>query len=193
MTYSGVADDILLKLVSTGDEQAFRTLYLRHWNKLFNASKKRLADEEVAAEIVQDIFVELWIKRADLDIEVLERYLYQSVKFKVIDYYRASIVRQKYATAFAKEPLFEDAIVEHHLALQDLRSTVERGLNQLPIKTREIFRLNRFEDRSIREISDNLQIPERTVEYHITKSLKLLRTYLRDYPVHQLLFILSGF
>jgi RNA polymerase sigma-70 factor (family 1) len=192
MIYAGVADEILLKLVSAGDEQAFRTLYLRHWNKLFNTSKKRLGDENVAAEIVQDIFVELWAKRTHLEIQVLERYLYQSVKFRVIDYYRASLVRQKYATLSTTASIYEEAIVENDLALQDLHEAVERGLELLPVKTREIFRLNRLEDKSVPEISENLRIPERTVEYHITKSLKVLRTYLREYPVHQLFFVMSG-
>jgi RNA polymerase sigma factor (sigma-70 family) len=67
------------------------------------------------------------------------------------------------------------------LALHDLSSALLASVQQLPEKSRQIFELSRLEHYSVSEISVRVNLSEKSVEYHLTKSLKLLRSYLREF------------
>ena len=63
----------------------------------------------------------------------------------------------------------------------DLQKAVEEAMKQLPEKTLEVFRMSRFEEKSVREIAEIMKLSEKAVEYHITKSLKVLKEHLNQY------------
>jgi len=191
MKYSSLTDDVLVELLNTGDTDAFQAVYIRYWNELFMVSKKRLHSDDLAAEVVQDIFVDLWERRENLKIENLDRYLFRAAKYKVIDQIRSRLSRKE-----SSDPIIEDMVsyldqqADNNLAFEDLNSALEKILEHMPSKTRDIFRMSRLENHSVREISSLLQIPERTVEYHITQSLRIVREHLKDFVTY--LFLLSA-
>lgn len=190
MKYHILTDDELVKLLNAGDTYAFQAVYNKYWNELFKVSKKRLQSDDAAAEVVQDIFVDLWERRENLKIENLDRYLFTAVKYKVIDQIRSKLNRKESSDPIAEDMLsYFDDQADNNLAFEDLSSAVEKILIHLPSKTRDIFRMSRLENHSVREISSLLNIPERTVEYHITQSLRLLRAHLKDFVTY--FFLLS--
>lgn len=167
--------------LKAGDQHAFREIYRRYWYTLYQVAKRKVRAEEDAEEIIQDIFVDLWERRNHIVIDELSSYLYKAVKYQTLKYIRAALVRQSHQDAVLKNDVKTDSQTEEELALNDLHAAISTGLENLPSKSREIFRLNRLEGRSVTEISNLLQIPERTVEYHITKSLRVMRMYLKDF------------
>ncbi len=167
--------------LKAGEQHAFQEIYQRYWYKLFRIAKRKVRAEEDAEEIIQDIFVDLWERRKQILIDELEKYLYTAVKYQILKYIKAKLVRQAYQDVALCNNPGTDTQTEETLALQDLHSAILAGLENLPPKSQEIFRLNRLEGRSANEIAMLLQIPERTVEYHITQSLRLMRTYLKDF------------
>lgn len=188
MNYSSLTDDVLVELLSTGDTGAFQAVYNRYCNKLFMVSKKRLYDQDAAAEVVQDIFVDLWERRQSLKIENLDRYLFTAVKYKVIDQIRSRVNRKETSDLIMQDMAsYFDQQADNNLAFQDLNSAVERILVLMPSKTRDIFKMSRLEHHSVREISCSMNIPERTVEYHITQSLRILREHLKDFVTYLIL------
>ena len=68
-----LTDIQLADLLHQGDENAFNEIYKRFWKKIYNESYKRLKDTELAEDIVQDVFADLWIKRYNRSIENLNR------------------------------------------------------------------------------------------------------------------------
>lgn len=190
MKYSGLTDDVLVELLNAGNTDAFQAVYIRYWNELFIVSKKRLRSDDAAAEIVQDIFVDLWERRQNLKIENLDRYLFTAVKYKVIDQ-----IRSRLSSKESSDPFLEDIVsyfdqqADDNLAFEDLNSAIEKILVHMPAKTRDIFRMSRLENHSVREISSCMNIPERTVEYHITQSLRILRLHLKEFVTLLLLGI----
>src|SRR5690606_2497725 len=137
--------------------------------------------QETAEEIVQDIFIDLWKRRENLLIERLDSYLYRAVKYRVIDVIRAGMVR-KYHEESAGTIRYSDSLrldEDEEFAYKELYEAILEGLTVLPEKTSEIFRLNRLEQLSASEISERLQIPVRTVEYHITQALRAMKAYLK--------------
>lgn len=176
-----LTDDLLLRLLQASDEHAFRELYQRYWKKLFTTACYKLKSKEAAEEIVQNIFVSLWEKRATLQIENLENYLYIAVKYKVINYVEALMVRQAGQKQLAGNTT--DESTEATIMINDLHAAIQQALTQLPAKTREVFTMSRFEKYTVREIAGHMNLTEKAVEYHITQSLKLLRVSLKDYMV----------
>lgn len=186
-----VTDSDLLISLKEDDEHAFRAIYQRYWYKLYAVAKRKIHTVEDAEEIVQDIFVDLWDRRTTVQIVELDRFLYSAVKYKVLNYIKAQIVRQNYQTNTLAAKKDIDSTTEEVLAFNDLSEAVKEGLEGLSVKTREIFQLARIEGHSIREVALRLHIPERTVEYHLAQSTRSLRLFLRDFVVYTIFLLLA--
>lgn len=186
-----VTDTILIELLQAGDESAFQEIYHRYWYKLYIVARRKVNAEEDAEEIVQDIFVDLWERRTRLTINELDKYLFSAVKYKVLNYIKSQIVRQTYQTERLSITIDADSNTEEELAYKDLNQAIMEGIGQLPSKTQEIFQLNRLEGLSVKEIAELLHIPERTIEYHITQSLRTMRIYLKDFIIYGMILLYS--
>ncbi len=186
-----VTDAELLQHLAYGDEHAFRTLYERYWHKLYSYTVHKVEFQETAEEIVQDIFIDLWKRRESLTIDRLESYLFRAARNRVIDVIRAGLIRKHHeeSSQLIRFTDREGLDTEEQLAYNELYAAIHEGLSLLPEKTGEIFRLNRLDQLSAREISTLLDIPVRTVEYHITHALRTMKVYLQDFLV--LLFLLT--
>ena len=176
-------DAELAQALTESNEGAFREIYERYWLNLFKAAWRKINDREAAREIVQDVFEALWQKRADSIIEHLPSYLHTAVKYRVINFLRAEYHRRHYLTIGQTQLSGLDAGTEQTLAANDLARALAAGVDSLPEHTREVFRLSRTEHQSVPEIAERLNISHKTVEYHLTRALKLLRSQLRDFLV----------
>lgn len=183
-------DAELLKLLRKGDKAAFEEIYNRYRTRLYRAALSKVRTDENAKEIVQDVFLDLWLRRDQVQIIELERYLYSAIKYRVLDFFKKEFQRQRYVQSVHYTHLDESSDTEDMLAYNELSESIAYCIAQLPEKTKVIFELNRIHYKSADEIASALDIPLRTVEYHITQGLKSLRYHLRDYIL--VLLILFG-
>ena len=177
-------DDVLLTSLKQGDSKAFESIYKKHWQKVYLIAYKKLQSKEVAEELTQSIFVSLWERKLELEIKELENYLATAVKYKIINYIDAVVLRDRIFGNIKRtfrENIAPDS--ESILAVKEIRDSIEKALLELPAKTQTIFRLSRFENFSIREIAEKMNMNEKAVEYHITKSLKTMRIHLKDFII----------
>ncbi|MFC5412931.1 RNA polymerase sigma-70 factor [Larkinella bovis] len=184
-------DELILKALSEGNRLALAELYERYWYALYRVALQKTKSQEIAEELVQDLFVQLWQKRASLAVRRADFYLFSALKYSVIDYIKRQIVHEKfqqYQQTFGSQV---DESTEEQLAYHDLVGTIETELLKLPAKTQEVFRLSRFEGQTIPEISERLALTDKAVEYHLSKALKLLRAQLRDYSFVLLLILVA--
>jgi RNA polymerase sigma-70 factor (family 1) len=179
--YGAWPDAALLQALLADDRAAFAELYERYWYRVFALAYRRLKSREIAEELVQDLFATLWLKRHEHIIEHLEHYLMAAISRRVIGYLRAHQVRTAYADYCRWHQTIATEETEQALAAADLTEAFAQALLLLPEQSREVFRLSRLEHFSVQEISLRLNISAKAVEYHITKSLRLLRTHLRDF------------
>src|SRR5690606_28937438 len=77
---------------------------------------------------------------------------------------------------------------EREVAFNDLLDIIDRAVNLLPEKSGKVFRLSFFEGRSVSEIAEVLKVSEKTIEYHLARSFKKLRVYLKNYTLFILVF-----
>ena len=82
-------------------------------------------------------------------------------------------------------------ITEEVVDYNDLNTAIEKAMQQLPEKSQQVFRLNRLQGLSIAEIAENLKMPRRTIEYHLTRSLRELRLHLKDFMFFICICLLS--
>lgn len=182
---NNLTDNQLIEQIREGDSMAFEVLYRRYWKKLFVMALNKTQDEEQAKEISQEIFVDIWERRASLNISNVAAYLHTAAKFKIISSYKNQLQSQ---IEYLEIP---DQSTSDQLDLKDFEKALLSAVQLLPDKTKEIFVQNRLEQKTVKEISQSLQIPERTIEYHITQALRFLRLHLQDYFLGYVFFVLN--
>lgn len=176
-------DSRLLVALQADDPTAFETIYNHMASKLLHYINSRIQNREQSEEIVQEIFVSLWVRRQEIDIHnSIEAYLYAAAKYQLLNYIRSESVRNKYAEHFALFTSMQSENTEELINLTDLKTAIEEHVSQLPPKCQQVFRLSRFTGKSIQEIADEMSISTRTVENYITQALKHLRQALAQYP-----------
>ncbi|GGE52222.1 RNA polymerase sigma-70 factor (ECF subfamily) [Pedobacter psychrotolerans] len=189
--FSKYTDNDLIHLISEGNVDAFAEVYERYWSKLYNAAHKRLRNDALCEEVVQDVFLKYWEKRNTLIFSIgLSNYLHTAIKYSVIDYYRKELLKDKYLQV---NRLVEaaDNSNEEHIYLMDLRRLVEKVIDTLPAKCKTVYQLSRIENKNNKEIASLLNISEKTVEGHLTNALKLLKISLADFSMLLLVFLIK--
>lgn len=166
--------ELLIKL-RKGDVPAFDELYFRYAKKLMAFALTFFPNRELAQDGVQDIFIKIWEKRAELnDSKSFKTYLFQSVKFFMYNYARD----KKPSCTLEEAPehfLLKENKVENDLAYQDLELAVFSLVEKLPKVQQEVFRLNKLEGFTASEIAKRMSLSQRTIEHHIYLSTKTIK------------------
>jgi len=191
MNYKLLDDAALVDLMKANDDLAFREIYLRYWREMLSSSRKKVSDPVIAEELVQNVFVSLWDKRQNSDIKQLRNYMYVALRYCFINYVKKQMVAAKYIDHEKSAKTEYANSTEEAFALKELSLKIEESICHLPAKTGRIFRMSRYENRSVREISDYFKITDKAVEYHITQSLKTLKVLLKDFMVVLLLALIK--
>ncbi|GAB3918795.1 RNA polymerase sigma-70 factor [Larkinella terrae] len=186
-----LTDTELLDLLRDDDEQAFRELYDRYWYKMYVVAHRKLRRKEVAEELAQELFVMLWQKRDSLRILNVPAFLGITLKNLMVDYIRRNILEEHYLDQLRQFFPTETFTTTETVQLNELTEAIQNTLAQLPEKTREVFILRRFEQLSIREIAQRLELSEKAIEYHLSRSTTFLRQNLRDFVAVWVLYFLS--
>jgi RNA polymerase sigma-70 factor (ECF subfamily) len=174
--YCTYTDEQLVQLLKQNDHKAFSELYERYWDKLLFLAGKKLNDLYEAEHIVQDLFLDLWNRRAELEIQQsIDGYLVVAVKYRIIN---AQARRHKQAARFredlASNPQHDNS-TESWLSFRELQHSLHHQLSRLPEKCALAFSL-RDDGLSYKQIAAEMNISEKTVEMHISRAFKALRT-----------------
>jgi RNA polymerase sigma-70 factor (family 1) len=190
MNYRNLSDEAVLLLFKDEDAHAYKEIYLRYWKQVYQVAYKKLHSKELAEELTQNLFVDLWKRRNTIRIDNLSAYLFGSLKYAIINYFKSVLVHEKYNLHVLQASKPHADNTDHLILLHDLSEALNKGIDLLPKKTAEVFKLSRISHYSVKDISRELNISEKSVEYHITQSLKTMRFHLKEYFV---LALLLGF
>lgn len=182
-------EEKIINALRDGDEAAFLKIYEEYWYKVFLIAYKRLGKKDVAEELTQDLFLKLWERRQSLKPQKIGNYLFVSIKNAVIDHIHSGLVANKYLDFYKLFGEMSCSDTQNVVAYDELSEAIEQGLSRLPIKTQQVFKLSRLDGWSPNKIAKHLNLAEKTVSYHLTKSLKFMRAYLREYLLIGLLLM----
>lgn len=172
-------DQELLTLLQTeaGGQFAFSQICLRYWHKLHLIGCRQLGNAQVAEEIVQDVFVNLWQKRNTQRIQLLPAYLYSCIRYQVYGSYKKS-KRATFSELTESMCMVDTEEADSGFKKKELHQCIMHWLKHQPEKRAEIFRLKYTEDLSTREIGEKLNISQKTVQNQMLTSSNSLKAYL---------------
>jgi RNA polymerase sigma-70 factor (ECF subfamily) len=167
--------------LKAGDKKVFEELFHAYYEPLCRYCLRVIPNQDEAEEIVQEMFVNLWLKRDEINIGVsLNAYLYRTVMNRAINFSNHLKIRknhQEWAQSVDREHDNQHDSLIHH----ELQALYETAVAKMPDKRREVFELSRKEGLKYAEIADRLSISVKTVEAHLSKALDELRNHLSDY------------
>ncbi|SEN92808.1 RNA polymerase sigma-70 factor, ECF subfamily [bacterium A37T11] len=177
-----LSDERLLELIAQNNEKAFNTLYNRYWEKLLQVATYKTQDIMEAENIVQDLFVSLWKRRADLDIRGdFSHYLLVSVKYRVIKVLNKQRSRRLYEERSINSVDLLDNTTQQLLDFRELQQQLEALVGALPEKIQLIYRMNKEEGKSYKEIASTLNMSEKAVDAHLVRVKKRLWSSLSNF------------
>jgi RNA polymerase sigma-70 factor (ECF subfamily) len=176
----------LVQKICQGDEQSFTEAFDRYYPGLCYYADKYIHDPDESRSLVQQVFVDLWIKRNKLIIgQSIKAYLFKSVHNSALDYLKHKRVESKY---LREAPPVPETIDENVIEEAELNARINHAIEGLPGKCREIFLLCRFEELRYSEIAEKLGISVKTVEMQMGIAMKKLRVKLFNNQHIKILF-----
>lgn len=167
----------LCQLIKESDYKAFDELIARFWQPLYNSAYKRTQAPDISQDLVQEVFLNVWLKRTTLEVENPEAYLLTAIRYRVYSYFSRNPFSSDFAGLFEEitDPQFE---AESRLNLSELQRLVRAWIDTLPPKRRKIFILYLERHLSTREIATELNISQKTVQNQLNRSMSDLRSRL---------------
>jgi RNA polymerase sigma-70 factor, ECF subfamily len=164
----------------TFNTKAFQEVFEQYYKPLCRFAGGYISDIDSAEEIVQQVFINLWEHREEIDPQkAIKSYLFTSVKNRCLNYIRDNKKFRNYYLDVELEleiPVSDNDKTE----MADLEKQVADALDKLPEKCREVFMMCRFEDMKYKDVALKLDISQKTVEAQMSKALKILREELKD-------------
>lgn len=187
LSYKTCSDKELVDLLKSDDQAAFTEIYERYKAILYIFTYKRIGRREETRDLLHELFMTIWEKRATLNIAgALLPYLYTAVKNRIMDMVAREQVASRYLDQFqdyidaGATPA--DDLVRHN----QLLALIEIEIAALPEKMRQVFELSRHTNLNRKEIAEQLNISEQTVKSHMHHALKILKNRLG--PLFALMF-----
>lgn len=178
-----VHERALVSRLVNNDEEAFSELYASYKDRLIYFAMRYVKSKEFAEDIFQDVFSTIWQSRHFINPEYsFSSYVYTMVKNRVLNILRGIENEKKIMKAILSEAINYNDETSRNILYNELNEIIEKAVNRLTPRQREIFRMSREEHMSHREIAQKLNLSNYTVQEHITQALKSIRNFLAKYP-----------
>jgi len=177
---------------------SFNAVYTKYYRKSFLFVKSYVHDELVSEDIVSESLIKLWERMKSHPVEHIHSYLFAILKNSSLDYLKhESIARMAFKTLndhLIREQEIRISVLQacdpDEIFSTEIERIIRETLETLSERSRDIFMLSRFENKSNKEIAEIFNISVKGVDYHIALTLKMLRVSLKDYlPVFVCLFV----
>jgi RNA polymerase sigma-70 factor, ECF subfamily len=165
-----------------GDRSAFASIYHRFGPKLLAFTRKMVANQQDAEEVVQEVFLKLWERKHFLDPEQhFDHYLFRMARNLVYNKARHQVNEMAYNTYLAREGSFNECAIDNYMDYQELNQLLEKTCASLPPVRKRVFAMSRLDGLSNGEIAEQLQTSASNIENHINKALHDIRKQLERF------------
>ena len=185
------SDSDLFKLVSQGDEKAFRQVFDLYRNKLYFFVLHIVSNEAASEELVQDIFLRLWISRQALGgVSSPDSYLFIIAKNRSLDYIQQAAKERRMKNVLTHTMALGENTTEEDINLNESKRLIEAAISKLPPQQARVFRLSKEQGLKRTEIAEALNISENTVKNHLGEAIRFIKKYLHEHGDIPFLFFI---
>lgn len=168
----------MIQLIAQGNEAAFTELFYRYRNKIYSIAFDLTDSESIAEEIVQDVFLKIWLRRASLPgVEHFTAYLFTITRNEVFTVLK-KIARKQLIENAASEinPLFY-IDTEERISEKEYRAILLQALEKLSVQQRQVYHLIKEEGLTREQAALKLGISQETVKTHLAQAMRNIRAY----------------
>lgn len=191
---------ILFQQFKQGDQKALEELFYRTYPRLSDFASRIVRDPRVAEDILQEVFIKLWEKKDRIEAVNIEAYLFRLVRNACLDYIKfLKVVGEgelELGSIQQTEELYRIDFVrdEPYLLIQEeLKLEIEKTIESLPPRCREVFILSKMEGLKNREIAEKLQINIKNVERHLVRATQTFRQkFPNEFPLAIIILVLKN-
>lgn len=169
-------DKILVARIRNDNKDAFRSLYDRYGKKIYYFSVRFLGNKEDAEDLVQTVFLNIWLNRKMLDeTKEISSYIFKSAENYIYNFFRRRSMRSRFTETTIREGESSSSEAVDTIIARDLKKAIDSIIEDLPGQQKEVFKLSRTAQLTNEEIGKKLGISKRTVENHLYRALKFIR------------------
>lgn len=174
----------LVENIKNGNEASFKELFDSYNRPLYYFVFKYLRNKEDAEEIVQEIFLKIWRDRSKLNADLsLKSFLFTIAYNSTMNALRKSAFNNQYKNMVGLTQPSSDLATEKEVNYRETLLLIEKAIDLLPPKRKQVFKMSRYEELTYQEIADQLSLSVKTVNDHMTEALKFLRKNLKEYGI----------
>ncbi len=171
------------------DKSAVDDLFNYYYPRLHRFSKSILKIENDIDDILQEVFVKIWLNRQKIDkTETFNAFIFTITKNEVLNFIRSKLRDQSFKNELFLRSVAEEYQTQNHVEFNEIKATIDKIVTKLPEKRLQIFHLSRTEGQSNKEIAKQLNISEKTVEDHITHAIRQIKNSLKDMGFASILY-----
>ena len=181
----------LISGLKSRNKVVFDFIFNYYYSGLCAYARRWVGDANTAEDLVQDFFVHIWVNGSKLEITTsLKSYFFTSIKNKAFNHLKHVKITERYVNQTLHDSVNQEKYSAWEFTEPELTELIEKSMQKLPPRCREIFILSRFDGKDNEKIADMLGISKRTVELQISNALKIIRSELKDYLPSILLALL---
>jgi RNA polymerase sigma-70 factor, ECF subfamily len=174
------------KVREEGDRHAFEKIFRSYYKRLHGFAYSYVGQAETAEDIVQTVFLKIWSQKGDWNPPgTVKQYLFAAVRNEALNKLRhrkvADDAEDEVIRSFEEFQATAEIASEGDCDAEELRKTIQRGIDELPPRCRQIFLLNRRSGLTYQEIAGYLGVSINTVNTQMGRALQSLRNSLSDY------------
>ena len=158
------------------EKEDFKLLFDTYFDAIKNYLFYRVGDVDLATDITQDVFMRIWEKQMELDMNNAKYLLYKIARDMLVSKYRRMEVENKYVNRMQFE--MTEITTDNSYDFKQLQKKYDDALLRLPEKQRTVFLMSRSEELKYAEIAERLDISIKTVEKRMSNALFYLRKVL---------------
>ncbi|MDQ1085469.1 MULTISPECIES: RNA polymerase sigma-70 factor [unclassified Siphonobacter] len=184
------SEQFIRQAFAQDSRKGYELLYRRYYKVLCSHAVRYVYGREVAEDLVSEVFLSLWRNQSFMTITSSYRaYLFSAVRKRAYSHVQEEFGRRGISLEQPEETLPTQDDPQHILQYTELLNQLENGIRSLPPQCQRVFLLSRFEGKKHREIADELNINQKTVEAHLHKALEHLRRITQNGFLFLLLWI----
>ena len=179
----------IIRRLKNEDKSAVDELFSYFYARLYHFSKSILKVENGIEDILQDVFIKIWLNRQKIgNAETFNAYVFTITKNEVLNLIRANLRDNTFRDELFLQAVAQEYQTQNPLEFDEIKTAIDKIVACLPEKRQQVFILSRTDGLSNKEIAKQLNIAEKTVEDHITHSIRYLKNSLKEMGIVSLLY-----